>query len=131
MLPEAAATDMRERGTFSSHTHKKALFFGHMPHMSEKLLEHLLTPVKGLHIVIRQYRTPNPLIMAESQYAQLESKLNQLIELCQRLDKENAALKAREATWQQEKLRLVEKNELARSRVEAMIKRLKSLESEG
>ncbi|AFU99968.1 TIGR02449 family protein [Simiduia agarivorans] len=69
--------------------------------------------------------------MAESQYAQLESKLNQLIELCQRLDKENAALKAREATWQQEKLRLVEKNELARSRVEAMIKRLKSLESEG
>lgn len=69
--------------------------------------------------------------MADSQYAQLESKLNQLIALCQRLDKENAALKAREATWQQEKLRLVEKNELARTRVEAMIKRLKSLESEG
>ena len=69
--------------------------------------------------------------MADSQYAQLETRLNQLIELCQRLDKENAALKAREATWQQEKLRLVEKNELARNRVEAMIKRLKSLESEG
>ena len=69
--------------------------------------------------------------MAESQLTQLEAKLNQLIELCQRLDRENAALKAREATWQQEKLRLVEKNELARSRVEAMIKRLKSLESEG
>lgn len=69
--------------------------------------------------------------MAESQLAQLDAKLNQLIELCQRLDRENAALKAREATWQQEKLRLVEKNELARSRVEAMIKRLKSLESEG
>lgn len=69
--------------------------------------------------------------MAESQYAQLESRLTQLIELCQRLDKENTALRAREATWQQEKLRLVEKNELARTRVEAMIKRLKTLESEG
>lgn len=69
--------------------------------------------------------------MADTQLAQLEAKLNQLIELCQRLDRENAALKAREATWQQEKLRLVEKNELARSRVEAMIKRLKSMESEG
>ncbi|MBB3167107.1 TIGR02449 family protein [Simiduia aestuariiviva] len=69
--------------------------------------------------------------MAEPQLALLEAKLNQLIELCQRLDRENAGLKAREATWQQEKLRLVEKNELARSRVEAMIKRLKSMESEG
>lgn len=69
--------------------------------------------------------------MTESQLALLEDRLNQLIELCQRLDRENAALKAREATWQQEKLRLVEKNELARSRVEAMIQRLKSLESEG
>ncbi|UTA48435.1 TIGR02449 family protein [Simiduia sp. 21SJ11W-1] len=69
--------------------------------------------------------------MADTQLAQLEAKLNQLIELCQRLDRENTALKAREATWQQEKLRLVEKNELARSRVEAMIKRLKSMESEG
>ena len=69
--------------------------------------------------------------MAASQLAQLEAKLSQLIELCQRLDRENAGLKAREATWQQEKLRLVEKNELARTRVEAMITRLKSMESEG
>lgn len=69
--------------------------------------------------------------MADSQLAQLENKLNQLIELCQRLDRENSALRERENTWAQEKLRLVEKNELARSRVEAMIKRLKSLESEG
>lgn len=69
--------------------------------------------------------------MAESQLAQLDAKLTLLIELCQRLDRENTELKAREAVLQQEKLRLVEKNELARVRVEAMIKRLKSMESEG
>jgi cell division protein ZapB len=39
-------------------------------------------------------------------------------------------LKARESAWQQERVRLIEKNELARSRVEAMITHLKSLDTE-
>lgn len=60
----------------------------------------------------------------------LEGKLDELIGVCTSLEKENAKLKAREETWQQERTRLVEKNEIARSRVEAMIMRLKSLGQE-
>ncbi|MDO3381332.1 TIGR02449 family protein [Gilvimarinus algae] len=60
----------------------------------------------------------------------LEAKLDELIRQCTRLQQDNAELKKRESEWQRERVRLVEKNELARSRVEAMITRLKSLESE-
>ena len=60
----------------------------------------------------------------------LEAKLDELIRQCSRLQQENNELKHREGEWQRERVRLVEKNELARTRVEAMITRLKSLESE-
>ena len=60
----------------------------------------------------------------------VEAKLDELIHLCNRLEKENATLKAREAGWKQERARLLEKNEIARTRVEAMIKHLKELESD-
>ena len=46
------------------------------------------------------------------------------------LQQENAELKSRESAWQVERVRLIEKNELARSRVEAMITHLKSLDTE-
>lgn len=60
----------------------------------------------------------------------LETKMDRLIQVCERLQDENDQLRARASDWQRERVRLVEKNELARSRVEAMITRLKSLESE-
>lgn len=60
----------------------------------------------------------------------LETKLDRLLMVCQRLQQENAELKAREGEWQRERQRLIEKNELARSRVEAMIVHLKSLDVE-
>ncbi|MAZ89007.1 MAG: TIGR02449 family protein [Cellvibrionaceae bacterium] len=67
----------------------------------------------------------------------LETKLDQLIQQCERLNAENMALKSqvaeadsRESEWNVERARLVEKNELARTRVEAMITRLKSLEEQ-
>lgn len=56
--------------------------------------------------------------------------MDRLIQTCERLQEENRELKTRANDWQRERVRLVEKNELARSRVEAMITRLKSLESE-
>jgi cell division protein ZapB len=60
----------------------------------------------------------------------LETKLDRLLMVCQRLQQENADLKARESDWQRERQRLIEKNELARTRVEAMITHLKSLDVE-
>lgn len=67
--------------------------------------------------------------MPEDFILTLEAKLDELIRQCTRLQQENAQLKARESEWQQERVRLIEKNELARTRVEAMITRLKSLEA--
>lgn len=61
---------------------------------------------------------------------QVEAKLDELIGLCTRLEKENATLRAKEDSWQQERLRLLEKNEIARTRVEAMIERLKKIHTE-
>lgn len=60
----------------------------------------------------------------------LETKLDRLLMVCQRLQQENAELKARESDWQRERQRLIEKNELASNRVEAMITHLKSLDVE-
>lgn len=68
--------------------------------------------------------------MSDELLLALETKLDRLILLTNRLQQENAELKAREAAWQQERVRLIEKNELARSRVEAMIAHLKSLDTE-
>ncbi len=68
--------------------------------------------------------------MSDELLLSLETKLDRLILLTNRLQQENAELKAREAAWLQERVRLIEKNELARSRVEAMIMHLKSLDTE-
>ncbi|MDQ2076141.1 TIGR02449 family protein [Marinimicrobium sp. ABcell2] len=68
--------------------------------------------------------------MSQDLLQSLEAKMDRLIRACERLQEENRDLKARASEWQRERVRLVEKNELARGRVEAMITRLKSLESE-
>jgi len=68
--------------------------------------------------------------MSASLVKSVEEKLDELIRLCNRLEKENATLKAQEQGWEQERKRLVEKNDIARTRVEAMIQHLKDLESE-
>lgn len=69
-------------------------------------------------------------IMSDDLLLALETKLDRLILLCNRLQQENAEFKTRESEWQRERSRLIEKNELARSRVEAMIVHLKNLDTE-
>ena len=59
----------------------------------------------------------------------LEGKLDELISMCAALDKENKSLRTRESDWTQERRELLIKNETARNKVEAMITRLKSMES--
>lgn len=68
--------------------------------------------------------------MSESTLAQIENQLEQLIQRFARLREENAILKEKEAQWMNEKARLQEKNELARARIEAMLNRLKQIETE-
>lgn len=62
------------------------------------------------------------------QMTQLERQVDELVVLTQVLAKENKALRAQQKTWSTERAKLIEKNELAKHRVEAMITRLKALE---
>ena len=57
-----------------------------------------------------------------------ERKIDELIKLCEQLDKENRVLKSEAMNWQEERESLLEKSETARSKVETMLQRLRSLE---
>lgn len=61
----------------------------------------------------------------------LADRVDQLLALCIRLGEENRSLKVSQETLAAERANLLAKNEQARSRVEAMIARLKSLEQNG
>ena len=65
----------------------------------------------------------------EQQLRGLEQRLDELSVLCLRLQAENSSLKAQQIDLVEERARLVEKNEMARSKVEQMITQLKSLEA--
>ncbi len=58
----------------------------------------------------------------------LESQVDELIQTCDLLTDENRALRDQQSTLVAERASLIEKSELARSRVEAMIARLKAME---
>ena len=60
--------------------------------------------------------------------ARLELQLNSLLEQCRKLREENHSLLNRQETLVSDRASLVAKNEEARTKVEAMINRLKSLE---
>jgi len=61
---------------------------------------------------------------------ELEQKIDDLIQVCDSLEKKHAVLEADKDNWHEERSRLLEKNEMAKNKVEAMIMRLKSLEQD-
>ena len=60
---------------------------------------------------------------------QLATRIDKLMDLTRRLAEENRSLRQGQEQLANERAQLLNKNELARSRVEAMIHRLKSLEN--
>ncbi|MEH6387630.1 MULTISPECIES: TIGR02449 family protein [Pseudomonas] len=66
--------------------------------------------------------------MDEPDIDTLTDKVAQLIAVCERLQQQNQHLLSQERNWREERMQLIEKNDLARHKVEAMILRLKSLE---
>ncbi|HET9033107.1 MAG TPA: TIGR02449 family protein [Dokdonella sp.] len=60
--------------------------------------------------------------------AEISAQVDQLTELCRRLGEENRVLRVSQEQLASERAGLIARNEQARSRVEAMIGRLKSLE---
>lgn len=63
------------------------------------------------------------------EFTKLETRMQDLISLCTRLHTENQSLKVQQGGLVEERARLIEKNDLARSKVEQMIQRLKLLET--
>lgn len=55
--------------------------------------------------------------MANNQLDTLEHKVDELISLCKALKRENQMLKTATVNWQHERKALLEKNELARTKV--------------
>ena len=66
--------------------------------------------------------------VSEEELRRLEIRIDELIKTCEQLKEENRLLRAQQQTYSGERATLLEKQEQARTRVEAMINRLKSLE---
>lgn len=66
--------------------------------------------------------------MSERLLAQIDAKLDELLKRYQRLNRDHQALQAKEQAWLGERARLIEKNEIAKARIETMIDRLTQLE---
>lgn len=66
----------------------------------------------------------------EQDLKSLEFRVDELIQLCHELKNENQALREQQGSLMSERASLMQKNEIARTRIEAMIMRLKSMEQE-
>ena len=65
----------------------------------------------------------------EDTIEKLEQRITDMIELCEKMSRENELLKNDQQMLRQEFAALQEKNKIARGRVEQIVARLKSLES--
>ncbi len=63
-------------------------------------------------------------------FEEFEEKLFKLLRLVEQLKAENIALRARQATLLEERSELVDKNEMARKKVESILARLREMEAE-
>ena len=68
--------------------------------------------------------------MEDTDLHALMARLELLISRVEQLNRQNALLIAQEKTWREERAHLIEKNEIARHKVESMISRLKALEQD-
>ncbi len=65
----------------------------------------------------------------DEELKRLEGRLDELVLICNQLKEENRSLKQRQDTLSAERATMLQKNEQVRSRVEAMIGRLKAMET--
>ena len=77
-----------------------------------------------------EIRLQDFITMTDSDIVKLEKRIDELIELCDSLKNENTLLRDRQEILVEERAKLIEKAEMARVRVEAMLIRLKAMEHE-
>ena len=68
--------------------------------------------------------------MDDADLQTLTQKLELLVQRVEQLKAQNRLLLASEKSWREERAHLIEKNEMARHKVESMISRLKALEQD-
>jgi len=66
---------------------------------------------------------------ANQELKQLEQRVDELINTCRRLRDENLSLRSSRDSLLEEKTKISEKNKIARNRLEAIVDRLRTLES--
>ena len=66
--------------------------------------------------------------MQELQLQHLQQKIEKLLRVQDELREQNRAMRAAEASWQSERAKLTQQNEIARRKVNEMINRLQTLE---
>jgi cell division protein ZapB len=71
----------------------------------------------------------NTPVMTEPELVRLEEQVNQLLELVDRLTRENCSLRVQQESLATERAGLLEKHDKVRNRVDAIVTRLKSLET--
>ena len=83
-----------------------------------------------LRLYIGYENNHNQAEMKELDIKKLEDRVDDLIQAVERLQQENKDLRESQSSLMTERGQLIEKTELARTRVEAMISRLKALEND-
>ncbi|OUR64623.1 TIGR02449 family protein [Methylophaga sp. 42_25_T18] len=68
--------------------------------------------------------------MEKDAIQQLEQQVDDLLRASRRIRDENMLLKSQQTAWLTERTQLVEKTDLARSRIDTMVSRLKELDDE-
>ncbi len=68
--------------------------------------------------------------MEKEDLQQLEQQVDDLLRVSRRMREENMLLKSQQSAWLSERVKLVEKTELARSRIDKMVSRLKELDDD-
>lgn len=71
----------------------------------------------------------DPSLKVELDIERLRGRIDELLRHCRRLEEENRTLQDKQTELVTERARLIAKNDEARTRVEAMITRLKALET--
>lgn len=68
--------------------------------------------------------------MEETDFSALEAKVDELVALCDALVRENQELREAKRSWATERAGFIERNELAKRKIDAIIGRLKTLDEE-
>ena len=68
--------------------------------------------------------------MSDTSFKTLESKVDDLIELCAEMKRENHRLREEQHELQSERTNLMNKNQLAKTRLEKVLTRLKAMQQE-